>query len=361
MLDSQNNKIISQQILRLLNTNLHQNYFTFANKIYQLTTGIAMVSPLSNDITEIFLQHHEQRLLKHLMENNTIEFYTRYVDDIFIIYNTEQTNMETINHYINSINPNLTFTPTQETHKTISFLDLQITRKNNAFDINIYRKPTTTDTTINYNSNHPIEQNLAAYKFLINRMISLPLTQTNQNIEWSKILKIAQNNNFPTQLIHKLKTKTINQQKTNVTKQTNNLQWTTFTYFIPKIRKITNIFKDSKLNIAFRTTNTIADKTKSKNNQDTDNPVDSTHHNKSGIYQLTCRTCDKSYIGQTNRNIAVRYSEHSRYIRTNNPQSAYAEHILKNRHEYSSLLNIMKLIKHINRPSKLIPFEQLII
>jgi hypothetical protein len=50
-----------------------------------------------------------------------------------------------------------------------------------------------------------------------------------------------------------------------------------------------------------------------------------------------------------------------RYIRTNNPQSAYVEHILKNIHEYGNLNNTMKLIKPINNPSKLIPYEQLII
>ena len=63
------------------------------------------------------------------MEKKTIEYYTRYVDDILIIYNTDHTNMETIFHYINSIHPNLTFTPTQEHNKTISSLDLHITRK----------------------------------------------------------------------------------------------------------------------------------------------------------------------------------------------------------------------------------------
>ena len=185
-------------------------------------------------------------------------------------------------------------------------------------------------------------------------MISLPLTQTNKNKEWSTMQTTAQNNNLPTKLIHKLKTKILNQQKTNTPTLDYNHQWTTFTYFSPKIRKITNIFKDTKLNIAFRTTNTIAEKTKSKNNQDTDKPDDSTNHNKSGVYKLTCRTCDKAYIGQINSNIAIRHSEHTRYIRTNNPQSAYAEHILKNRHEYGSFHNTMKLIKPINRPSKLI-------
>ena len=109
-------------------------------KVGQIYNNILFVS---NDITEIFLQYQEQTLLKHLMENKTIEYYTRYVDDILIIYNTDHTNMETIFHYINSIHPNITFTPTQEHNKTISFLELHITRKNNKLDINIYRKPTT--------------------------------------------------------------------------------------------------------------------------------------------------------------------------------------------------------------------------
>ena len=72
-------------------------------------------------------------------------------------------------------------------------------------------------------------------------------------------------------------------------------------------------------------------------------------------------TCNKAYIGQTNRNITVRYNEHKRYIRSNNPQSAYAEHILNNRHEYGNLQSTMKLLKTINTPSKLIPYQQLFI
>ena len=69
LLETNNDKITSQQILHLLKTTLHQNYFMFEDNIYQPPTGIAMGSPLSNDIAEIFLQHHEQKLLKHLLEH----------------------------------------------------------------------------------------------------------------------------------------------------------------------------------------------------------------------------------------------------------------------------------------------------
>jgi len=70
--------------------------------------------PLSNDITEIFLQHQEQTLLKPLMENKTIEYYTRYVDDILIIYNTDHTNNIPL-HKFNTPKPNIhTHTGTQD-------------------------------------------------------------------------------------------------------------------------------------------------------------------------------------------------------------------------------------------------------
>ena len=64
---------------------------------------------------------------------------------------------------MNTIHPNLKFTPTHEVNRTINFLDLTITIHDSTFDINIYRKPTNTDTTINYYSNHPLEHKRAAY------------------------------------------------------------------------------------------------------------------------------------------------------------------------------------------------------
>jgi hypothetical protein len=59
--------------------------------------------------------------------------------------------------------------------------------------------------------------------------------------------------------------------------------------------------------------------------------------------------------------INQRYREHIRYIRNNNPQSAYAQHILQNLHEYGSITDTMSLHKPIHKTSMLIPYEQLFI
>ena len=69
----------------------------------------------------------------------------------------------------------------------------------------------------------------------------------------------------------------------------------------------------------------------------------------------------KSYIGQTSRNLKSRFQEHTRYIKNNDPRSAYPLHILKCRHEYGNINDTMTLLKSIDRPSLLLPHEQMYI
>jgi hypothetical protein len=216
--------------------------------------------------------------------------------------------------------------------------------------MDIFRKPTITDATIHYLSNHPIEHKLTAYRYYIERMFNLPLNNNQQHSEWQTILHIAKNNKFPTTLPHKLK-RQIQHRITRITlpppptSTENSPKWATFTFISPHIRRITNLFKHTNVRIAFRSNNTIAQLTKPTN----DHKIP--HHNKWGIYQLTCNSRNLSYVGQTSRNLRVRYKEHIRYIRYNNPKSAYAQHILNNQHEYGTMNNVMTLLKPLNNPN----------
>jgi len=91
-----------------------------------------MGSPISGIIAEIFLQHFEDMYIKHLLDTKSLAFYTRYVDDILIIYDTTRISSHTINTYINNIHRNIKLNPTCEQHRSIDFLDLTITRKTNS-------------------------------------------------------------------------------------------------------------------------------------------------------------------------------------------------------------------------------------
>jgi hypothetical protein len=70
---------------------------------------------------------------------------------------------------------------------------------------------------------------------------------------------------------------------------------------------------------------------------------------------------NQSYIGKTSRNLKQIYQEHIRYIQNDNPQSAYAQHILNNQHEYGTITDTMTLPKHERKTSMLIRYEQLFI
>jgi hypothetical protein len=92
--------------------------------------------------------------------------------------------MDQIHTKLDSLHHCLTFKPTAEENNAVNYLYLTITRQNNSLGINIFRKPTTTDTTIHYPSNHPMEHKLAAFRFMIDRLNNLPLTpETRQQAE----------------------------------------------------------------------------------------------------------------------------------------------------------------------------------
>ena len=69
-------------------------------------------------------------------------------------------NLDTITHYTNTINNYLELLPTPEQNNKVCFLDLAIIRNTPHLEIDILWKPTTTNTTISYLSNHPQEQKL---------------------------------------------------------------------------------------------------------------------------------------------------------------------------------------------------------
>jgi hypothetical protein len=186
LISKHNNEQVTKQILTLLKTILQQNYLLFQDHIYQPTKGVSKGSPILGIVSEIFLQHLENTQLKQILDTNNIILYTRYVDDILIIYNTKKISPEIIQDHINNIHPALKFSPTHEHNNTINLLDLSIIRYPSKIEINIYRKPTTTDTTINHTSNHPTEHKMAAYRYMINRMLTLPLTAERKTMNGRK-------------------------------------------------------------------------------------------------------------------------------------------------------------------------------
>jgi hypothetical protein len=258
---------------------------------------------------------------------------------------------------INEIDKTLLFKLSTESNDKINFLDLLIQRNNRKIVIAIFRKPTEKGTVIHCSSNHPLEHKHAAFYYYINRMLTLPITKQYKQKEWETITSIARNNGYPITKIQNLKTRLKMKQKEpqqqNRQNETTNAKkkWTVFTYFSPLVRKITNLFKQTQLRIAFRATNTIQQQLTEKQ----------IYADPSGIYKLKCNTCNRVYVGQSGSAIKIRYKEHIRYIRSKNATSAYATHILENKHEYGKEEHTLELLKRCQKGKHMDGWEALYI
>jgi glycyl-tRNA synthetase beta subunit len=93
----------------------------FQNEIYQPNKGITMGSPISSIVAEIFLQHLEKKYVKQLMDTKSTVLYTRYVDSILIIYDSNKIKPEPLHTHMNQIHTNIKLNPTQEDNRSINF------------------------------------------------------------------------------------------------------------------------------------------------------------------------------------------------------------------------------------------------
>jgi hypothetical protein len=110
------------------------------------------------------------------------------VDDILIIFDSSKIDEETIYNNINNIDQHLEFKLSTEENRTISYLDVTISRETSKVNLSIYRKPTYIDIAIHASSSHPYDHKVAAFNYYINRMNTMPITEQAAKQEWKKIL-----------------------------------------------------------------------------------------------------------------------------------------------------------------------------
>ena len=84
----------------------------------------------------------------------------------------------------------------KEASRSINFLDITIHRAENNFSIDIYRKPTYTDSIIPNDSCHPTEHKYAAIRYLYNRMNSYQLPPDKKDEEKKVIQEILHRNGY---------------------------------------------------------------------------------------------------------------------------------------------------------------------
>jgi hypothetical protein len=72
-------------------------------------------------------------------------------------------------------------------------------------------------------------------------------------------------------------------------------------------------------------------------------------YNRSDVYQLTCNTCHKQYIGQTRCSFRTWFNEHQQDYKHNGGKSLYAKYLLEYNHPFQPIENSMHILHTANK------------
>lgn len=340
----ENNKI--KELINLTKLCMSQNVFQFNEKFYEQSTGTAMGNPLSPFLAEVFMSRFETENKKML--KNFPKTWLRYVDDIFAIVDKDF-NIEDFLENLNCQYSSIKFTSEKEVEGKLPFLDLYIKRSNDKLEFEIYRKKTHTYRYIKNTSNHCWQHKMAAWNSMVYRLVNIPMNKIDFEKEKQLIINIANFNGFDKEMILKLIKKqewrkNIRNISTLEQNNSKNNNKRAAIIFIPHIsNKISKIFKKYDIDIVSSKHNNLMSllgNTKDKVNET----------EKSGIYQIQCENCEKCYIGQTRRNIGIRFKEHIRNIKNQETnKSPIAEHVLEENHNIQTI----QLLKQVNNYQEL--------
>lgn len=300
-----------------------------------------MGNPLSPLLSDIFMSNFETEILDS--HSNMFKFWVRYVDDVFCIL--EKSKVEECLHILNSKDSSIQFTVEIEKDSRLPYLDLYLERTGDRIELDIYRKPTSTENYIRSDAFNPEAHKTAAIRSMAYRMSRIPLSDGNKKKETDKLFEIGMRNGFEPEKVSKILRKV--QQSRNRNKITTlepeakeEKKYRKFT-FHPKFgHQFRRIFNKFDLELSFNNRFNVANQfSKSIERQEV--------LDKPGIYEIKCEDCNKVYVGQTKRSIKVRGQEHARNVQNREIQkSAVAEHVWEVGHKVNFVPNLVREVQN---------------
>jgi predicted GIY-YIG superfamily endonuclease len=289
-----------------------------------------MGSSLAPIIANIFMSDLEESAKNEAGKNKltTPCMHLRYVDDCLDPYTGTEEEFKQYMALLNNINPKIQFTYEKEAENGLPFLDCLIKIENGKVTTTVFRKPTNTDAYLNARCHHNPQVKRGIVKTLMLRAKKLCSTREKLSEERTRVHKALMLNGYSSKMITSVGT-TEGKQKQ---KTENSTQTVIGTLRIPHITGVTNKIQRIMRKHNIKTTTTVNN---TLYKQLVRKKPEETQMDKSNVvYQIKCKDCDKSYIGETKRPLKRRITEHKRAIkqqRTDN--SEIAQHVWYENHQ----------------------------
>ena len=173
--------------------------FNFQGTCYKQIDGVAMGSPLGPILADIFVAHLEKKIETAI---HSVEFYRRYVDDIFVVTDSPE-RTETLLQLFNSLHTNIKLSIEHESNGCLPFLDVHMRRRNDGtIQRSVHRKHTWTGQYLHFTSFVPMHYKRGLVKSLYHRAHEI-CSEDTLKCELDTIEKTLQANGYPEAFIKK--------------------------------------------------------------------------------------------------------------------------------------------------------------
>ena len=299
--------------------------FAYNGEEYVQHRGLAMGSPLSPVAACLFLETLEEAHYLKILEAGSI--WLRYVDDVLVVVPRE-TDLKEKLRKLNEVHENIQFTLEEEKEERMPFLDTCIIRTPDRFKFKVFRKPTNKEDYVHFYSAHSERTKsgivigffLRAYRICDKEFLEE---------EFAHIYKAFEKLKYPKGFLiqQRRKAERITKRssdKRNDKQRKNNTRWIT----IPnsaQAETISRTLEKSNIKVATNTGTKIQEMVTRTQRKDNTNE-------KSVVYEIPCKVCDQSYVGETGRGVQVRLKEHRSDVKFHRTSNALVLHIEKYGH-----------------------------
>ena len=159
--DDIHERFTAKFILESIDIILKNNTFQFGNRHFIQRNGTAMGTKFAPTYATLVLGYLEIQLYDRINISYGPEakdifkkILKRYLDDVFMILNTQMFNIQEIVSVMNGLHESINFTY-ETSNSQLPFLDILIIKNGNQIVTDIYHKPTDTKQYLTYKSCHP--------------------------------------------------------------------------------------------------------------------------------------------------------------------------------------------------------------
>ena len=208
-------EVTDEETEKLVRICLKSTFFTFKGVVYEQVEGVAMGSPLSPIVANLYMEAFEKSAIDAFPLKP--KWWKRFVDDTNINWPHGRESLIEFLGHLNSRSDHIKFTMEVEEDNHIPFLDVLITKRNDGtLGHQVYRKKTHTDRYLHVDSHHLPSQKIGVINTLVTRAIRIS-DEDHLEQELDHLSNVFQmngyNKNQITKVIHKARKKSRKQNK----------------------------------------------------------------------------------------------------------------------------------------------------